>query len=96
MSKNTRQRVNIYAHCPRLLTQFAPSSHVSLPVVLPTKKRWNRTTTFRARRTHVMFSMNAECVLARVLCVRAPMCECVCAFDIHAEVHMCSPGTKQL
>ena len=33
------------------------------------KNKWNRTTTFRAKRTHVMFSMNAECVLARVLCV---------------------------
>ena len=60
------------------------------------KTHWDRTTTFRARRTHVMFSMYAECVIARVSCVRAPMCACVCAFDIHAEVHMCSPGTKQL
>ena len=58
------------------------------------KNQWNRTITFRARRTHLMFSMNAECVLARVLCVRAPMCACVCPFNIHAEVHMSSPGTK--
>ena len=59
------------------------------------KNKWNHTTTFRAKRTQVMFSMNAECVLARVLCVRAPMCACVCAFNIHAEVHMSSPGTKK-